>query len=92
MVQATLYVQEVGLHHIGMVPIVAYMIVKGHVELTDEEGKTTTAGPGEVIGLRETWNHTPLAFDVKVNPGTSIIHLDRSLLGKFRKALVNPLT
>ena len=91
MVQETLYAQDIGLHHKGMVPLVAYMVISGKLQLIDESGETKFVGPGEVVGLTETWNHQPLPYEVRAIAGSNIVHLDRSLLRKFRKALVNPL-
>lgn len=75
------------LHHMGMVPIVAYLIINGHLEIIDKSGKKDKVKAGEMIGLNEVWHHRPLNFDIDTTPGTTLLPLDKSTLARFKEVL-----
>ena len=76
------------LHHMGMIPIVAYLIINGQLELMDEKGHKNTILAGEIVGLKEVWNHQPLDFDIDTTPGTTLLPLDKSILARLKQVLV----
>lgn len=76
------------LHHMGMVPIVAYLIITGQLEIVDQAGQKNRARAGEIIGLKEVWLHQPLHFDIDTTPGTTLLPLDKSMLARFKSVLV----
>jgi len=91
MIQENEFTKELVIHHRGMVPYVAYIVMSGEVQLIDQQGNVKLAGPGEVLGLMEVWNHMPYEFEIRTSAGTNLLSLDRSLLAKMRQALFNPL-
>lgn len=76
------------LHHMGMVPIVAYLIINGQLEIVDRNGNKNNIKAGEMIGLKEVWHHQPLNFDIDTTPGTTLLPLDKSMLARFKEVLI----
>lgn len=91
MIQENEFSKELVIHHLGMVPYVAYVVLAGEVQLIDLQGKIKLVGPGEVIGLSEVWNHEPYHYEIRTSAGANLLSLDRSLLAKMRQALFKPL-
>ncbi len=78
----------IQIHHKGMVPIVAYLIINGQLEICDKNGKKSTIIAGEMIGLKEVWHHQPLNFDINTTPGTTLLPLDKTMLATFKKVFI----
>ena len=72
----------------GMVPIVAYLIINGHLEIIDSKGNKNRIIAGEMIGLKEVWHHQPLHFDIDTTPGTTLLPLDKTMLLRFKEVLI----
>lgn len=85
------FTKELKIHHRDMVPYAAYYVLSGKLQLIDKYGKVTELGPGEIVGIEEVWDHKPLPYEILTTPGTNILNLDKSLLGRLRKALFKPL-
>tara|TARA_R110000868_G_scaffold132380_2_gene343102 strand:+ start:32457 stop:32756 length:300 start_codon:yes stop_codon:yes gene_type:complete len=91
MMQTQKFKSEEKLHHKGLVPLVAYMIISGHLELIDRKGQVVHLNAGELVCLKETWNHVPFQYEIKTKPGTTLLPLDRSMLNRLREELKDPI-
>lgn len=91
MMKITNISKEIRLHHKNMVPYAAYYVIEGMLELIGTSGKRITVGPGEVIGIEEVWNHSPLPYDINAAPKTVLLNLDRSMLSRLKSALKSAL-
>jgi len=85
--QTQKFTNATKIQHMGMVPIVAYLIIKGQLEIKDRKGNEDKVLPGEMIGLKEVWHHQPLDFDIDTTPGTTLLPLDKSTLARFKEVL-----
>tara|TARA_R110000868_G_scaffold132381_3_gene343284 strand:+ start:3308 stop:3586 length:279 start_codon:yes stop_codon:yes gene_type:complete len=91
MMQTQKFKTEEKLHHKGLVPLVAYLIISGSLELIDKKGQVVNLMAGELVCLKETWNHVPFQYEIKTKPGTTLLPLDRSMLNRLRDELHNPI-
>ncbi len=84
MIKENYFSKEICIHHKGMIPYVAYYIVKGGLKLLKKKGVEIEATKGEIIGLEEVWNDKPLNYKILTMPGTIILYFDKSLLSTLK--------
>ena len=87
MLQEKHFTKEICLHQKGMIPYVAYYVVKGGLKLLKRKGEPIVVASGEIIGLEEVWKNKPFNYKILTTPGTVLFYFDKSLLSNFEEAL-----
>lgn len=64
----------------GQTPIVAYLVLEGELLLTKNKRVRNKISPGQILGLNELVDHTPLPFAAEALPKTTVIFLDLSTI------------
>lgn len=64
----------------GHVPIVAYLVIDGAINLIKNKKKKSTILPGEVIGVKELLTDTPSSVTAETSAEAIVCYLDRSTL------------
>ena len=72
------YSSQSQLFYEGQTPIVAYVVLEGEIHLTKNRKLRYVVKPGEILGLCELLEHTPISFAAQVMPKTKVLFLDRS--------------
>ncbi len=70
----------------GQVPIVAYLIVEGAIELFKNRRIKTVLKAGALIGLKELMQNSPVPLEAKVGPNTQLIYIDKSTVHEIVSA------
>lgn len=64
----------------GHIPIVAYLVVDGTIDLLRNKKLKSTILPGEVIGIKELLTDTPSTVTAETSGEATVCYLDRSTL------------
>lgn len=64
----------------GHIPIVAYLVVDGAINLLKNKKIKSTILPGEVIGIKELLTDTPSSVTAETTADTTVCYLDRSTI------------
>lgn len=64
----------------GQVPIVAYLVVKGCIELFKNKKVKFSLNEGCIVGVKELLNHTPSKLSARVQADSVLCFLDKSTL------------
>lgn len=67
----------------GHIPIVAYLLKKGRVEVGLGKKTLLNLKPGEVLGLNEFHHKLPSIFWAMALKGSELIYIDKSTLNEF---------
>jgi CRP-like cAMP-binding protein len=67
-----------NLFYQGQVPIVAYLIIDGIVNLNKNKKLKSVVTAGGIIGIKELIRHTPSSVTAEAQANTTICYLDRS--------------
>ena len=75
-----LYNVDSDLYYEGQTPIVAYLLLKGEVNLVKKRRKSILISPGSLFGLRELLLHEQSIYGAQIKENSEVCFLDRSLL------------
>lgn len=74
------YTVSTDLFYEGQTPVVAFLLLNGHVQLVKNKKVRKVLNTGDLIGLRELIHHTPFPLSVQVLPNTDMVFLDKSTI------------
>ena len=75
-----LYSVDSDLYYEGQTPIVAYLLLKGEVNLVKKRRKSILIRPGSLFGLRELILHEQSIYGARIKENSEVCFLDKSLL------------
>jgi CRP-like cAMP-binding protein len=75
----------------GQIPIVAYLLVEGCIQLFKNNKVKKTLKPGSLIGLNELLNHSPAKLGAIVQAESTICFLDKSTIFEIIQEANSPL-
>ncbi len=75
-----LYSVDSDLYYEGQTPIVAYLLLKGEVNLVKKRRKSILIRPGCLFGLRELMLHEKSTYGAQITKDSEVCFLDRSLI------------
>lgn len=75
-----IYNAKSTLFYEGQVPIVAFLVVDGTVNLLKNRKIKSTVRQGCIVGVNELLNNLPYHFEAQIPPHTSLCFLDKSTL------------
>ena len=74
------FAEATPLFYQGHIPIVAYFVIEGEVNLLKNKKPKSIVSPLEVIGVRELLTATPSTVSGEAAPNSTICYLDRSTI------------
>lgn len=74
------YSAQSDLFYEGQTPVVAFLLIKGHVQLVKKKKVRKVLNPGDLIGLRELIDHSPFPLSAQILPNTEVCFLDKSTI------------
>ena len=74
---------ETQLFYEGQIPIVAYLVVKGCIDLLKNKKIKITLCEGSIVGVNELLNHTPSKLSARVQADSILYFLDKSTLNEI---------
>ena len=78
--QETKFTTNSSLFYEGQVPIVAYLLVEGCIQLLKNNKIKKTLKPGTLIGLNELMTNSPSKLSAQVQADSVLYFLDKSTL------------
>ena len=72
------YSTQSNLFYEGQTPIVAYLLVEGHIHLSRNKEVKEILAAGTLLGLKELMNNEAVDVDAQILPNTKVHFLDRS--------------
>lgn len=64
----------------GQVPIVAYLILKGNIQLSKKKKVQNILRPGQILGLTEIMHRLPCEFSAEAQNNTTVCFIDSSTI------------
>jgi CRP-like cAMP-binding protein len=74
------YTVSTDLFYEGQTPVVAFLLLDGHVQLVKNKKIRKVLNKGDLIGLKELVHHSSFPLSAQVLPNTDIIFLDKSTI------------
>ena len=74
------YSVQSPLFYEGQIPIVAYLIIDGGIQLIKNKKIKKTLKPGSLIGLSELMTNSPSKLSALVQPESTLCFLDKSTI------------
>jgi CRP-like cAMP-binding protein len=74
------FIVDSNLFYEGQVPIVAYLVVKGCIELFRNKKVKFSLNEGSIVGVKELLSHTPSKLSARVQADSVLCFLDKSTL------------
>ena len=74
------YSAQSDLFYEGQTPVVAFLLIKGQVQLVKKKKVRKILNPGDLIGLRELIEHSPFPLSAQILPNTEVCFLDKSTI------------
>lgn len=74
------YTVSTDLFYEGQTPVVAFLLLDGHVQLVKNKKIRKVLNKGDLIGLKELVHHSPFPLSAQVLPNTDMIFLDKSTI------------
>lgn len=69
----------------GHVPMVAYLVLEGSVNLIRNKKIKSSVKAGGVIGIQELLDHTTSTVTAETSTNTTVVYLDKSTVQEFMK-------
>ncbi len=79
------YSAQSELFYEGQTPVVAFLLLEGHIQLIKKKKIRKVLSPGDLIGLRELINHSPFPLSAQILPNTQVCFLDKSTIQDILK-------
>jgi CRP-like cAMP-binding protein len=73
------------LYYEGQIPIVAYLLLEGCIQLLKNKKIKKILKPGSLIGLSELMNNTPAKLSAQIQAESTVCYLDRSTIQEIIK-------
>lgn len=74
------YTVSTDLFYEGQTPVVAFLLLEGHVQLVKNKKIRKVLNSGDLIGLKELIQHSPFPLSAQVLPNTDMVFLDKSTI------------
>ncbi|MCO4793388.1 MAG: cyclic nucleotide-binding domain-containing protein [Bacteriovoracaceae bacterium] len=74
------YTVQSDLFYEGQTPVVAFLLLDGHVQLVKNKKIKKVLSFGDLIGLKELIHHLPYPLSAQVLPNTEMVFLDKSTI------------
>lgn len=75
-----IYSVDSDLYYEGQTPVVAYLLIKGEVNLVKKRRKSIPVKPGSIFGLRELILHEKSVYGAQIKANSEVFFIDRSLI------------
>jgi CRP-like cAMP-binding protein len=76
---------DTPLFYQGHIPMVAYLVLDGAVNLTKNKKIKSLVHTGDIIGVKELIKHTPSTVSAEAIANTTVCYLDRSTVQEIIK-------
>lgn len=84
------YTVSTDLFYEGQTPVVAFLLLNGHVQLVKNKKVRKVLNTGDLIGLRELIHHIPFPLSAQVLPNTDMVFLDKSTILEILDVVHDP--
>ena len=74
------FLERTPLFYQDQIPMVAYLVIEGEIDLLKNKKTKTLVTCGEVIGVKELLTDTKSKLSAEANANTTICYLDRSTI------------
>lgn len=75
----------------GQIPVVAYLVIDGCVQLLKNKKVKKILKPGSLIGLNELMTHSPAKLSAHAMPDSTLCFLDKSTIKEITSDEGSPL-